>query len=571
MKKFFSLVLAVLMALSLSVTAFAADITINSNDNTPGLSVDGKTFNAYKVLDLVDAEGMIYAAAEGMEDFFAARYTLDKTNEHFNEQLTAALKAEIESTTFDGFAFAAELLAAAKAADVEPASAVGASGTATIEDLDVGYYVIEDAGKTGDADTAISALMLQKTDDSPAITIKGSMPTITKDIQTSDVAPEDAGAVDNKKPYNNGSIGELVPYILSSKVPTNMDGYDEYKYIIEDEMSKGLDFNANSVIVKLDGKTLTKDTDYTLTVKNNIDSEDSEYDGGTYFSIEILNFIQYKDNAGDVIEVTYNATINEDAVIGEVLGNPNRVRLEYSNNPNYPDDQPTPPEGTPVGPTGITPWDDTRTYVTEVKIIKTDANGNWLAGAEFELTGTRVVNVVVETLVFEEDEDGAYWLLNDGTYTTTDPATEGVDNSSYADVTKRYSKVLKTELIEKAQDVEYKGTTNEDGVLIFSGLGSGDYTLTETKAPEGYNMLKKPIELTINWSAPTGTSKDCDWSYTWTNADGEGNEVTIVNNIGVVLPETGGMGTHLFYIVGGLLVVAAAALLITKKRMNREQ
>ena len=566
MKKFFSILLAALLTLSLCATAFAADITINSNTSDPGLSVNGKTFNAYKVLDLVNAEDGIYAAAAGLEDFFAARYSLDKTNKYFNEQLTAALKAEIEATEFDGFAFAAELLAAAKAAGIEAKTAVGANDSATITGLDVGYYVVEDAGAAGDENSAISALMLQKTDDSPAITVKGSMPSITKDILTSDEAPENDQDEDGKVKTNNASVGELVPYVLTSKVPSRMDAYDSYTYIIHDQMSKGLTFQ-NDVVVKLDGAALTLGTDYT--VNTAAITEDGEYKGGTAITIEILNFIQYKDKAGADIEVYYSAEINEDAVIGEELGNPNRVRLEYSNNPNF-EDEPGEPGDEPVGPTGITPWDEVRTYVTEVKIIKTDANGNRLNGAEFTLTGERVKKVLVETLEFTEDANGTFWKLTDGSYTTQDPATEGMDQSKYASTTIKYKQELIIDVQEHTESVTITGVTNDAGELIFSGLASGDYILTETEAPEGYNLLKQPIELTITWTEPTGTSKDCIWAYSWTNADGQGNEVTVVNNMGVVLPETGGMGTTLFYLAGGALVVAAAVLLITKKRMNRE-
>ena len=568
MKKFFSILLAALLTLSLCATAFAAEITINSNTADPGLSVDGKTFNAYKVLDLVDADGGIYAAAGGLEDFFADRYELDKTDKYFNEQLTAALKAEIEATDFDGFAFAAELLAAAKAVGIKAVSAVGANDSATITDLAVGYYVVEDAGAAGDENTAISALMLQKTDDSPAITVKGSMPTITKDILDSDVAPEDDGAEDHKKPYNNGSIGEKVPYVLTSKVPSRMDAYDAYTYVIHDEMSKGLTFQ-NDVVITIDGVELDESA-YTVTTAA-ID-EDGEYEGGTAITIEILNFIQYKDNAGDEIAVYYSAEINEDAVIGEELGNPNRVRLEYSNNPNYTEEpgEPGQPGDEPIGPTGITPWDEVRTYVTEVKIIKTDANGNRLIGAQFTLVGERVEKVLVETLKYTEDANGTFWKLTDGSYTTQDPAAEGMDQSKYASTTVKYKQELIVEVQEKTASVTITGVTNDAGELIFSGLGSGSYTLTEIKAPEGYNLLKQPIELTISWTEPTAPAKDCIWAYKWTNADGQGNVVTVVNNVGVVLPETGGMGTTVFYLAGGLLVVAAAVLLITKKRMNRE-
>ena len=567
MKKFFSILLAALLTLSLCATAFAADITINSNTSDPGLSVNGKTFNAYKVLDLVDADDSIYAPVEGLEAFFADRYSLDAADKYFNEQLTVALKAEVESTEFDGFDFAAELLAAAKAAGITPSSATASGNSATISGLEVGYYVIEDAGKDGDDNTAISALMLQKADDTLPITIKGSTPSISKDILTSDEAPENDDDTDGKVKFDNGSIGEVVPYILSSNVPTNMDGYKSYSYIIHDEMSKGLTFQ-NDVVVTIDGQELTLNEDYTVSTA--VITADGEYKGGTAITIELLNFLQYKDNAGDAIEVYYSAIINENAIIGEELGNPNRVCLEYSNNPNFPENPPSPPEGDPVGPTGITPWDETRTYVTEVKIIKTDANGNRLIGAEFTLTGERVEKVLVETLKFTEDENGQYWLLTDGSYTTDDPAAEGMDQSKYASTTIKYKKELIIEVQDVVSDVTISGVTNDAGELIFSGLGSGEYTLTEIKAPDGYNMLKQPIQLTISWQEPAANSTDCTWAYAWQNADGLGSVVTIVNNMGVVLPETGGMGTTLFYLAGGLLVVAAAVLLITKKRMSRE-
>ena len=102
----------------------------------------------------------------------------------------------------------------------------------------------------------------------------------------------------------------------------------------------------------------------------------------------------------------------------------------------------------------------------------------------------------------------------------------------------------------------YKAITDENGKASFEGLKEGRYTLVEIEAPEGYNLLENGEEFDLN--APE------EGNDTLTMVYGS----TISNNKGTLLPSTGGIGTTIFYVVGGVLVVVAGILLITKKRMS---
>lgn len=560
MKKLSALLLALIMVLSLTAGATAAEttgtITINNAQN---VTVEGKTFNAYKILDLKlvgegTDMGYIYTVPTGLESFYATEFNLDAAAGDFDYEVTQKIAAMTDNSDAL-FAFASKALNAAKTANVTLSTVTGTTGatSVTFTDLPLGYYVVEDAGEA----TPISALILDSTNPNVTVTIKADKPGMEKKIDgDTDTDDSTSGKVD----YNNAAIGDKVPYVLTSAVP-DMTGYTKYFYVVTDTMSKGLTFN-NDVVIKVGDKTLVKDTEYTVTVTNNDD-------GTTTVKIVFINFIQYKEQKGAAIDIRYSATVDTDAEIG-VVGNPNKVQLEYSNNPNIT------PEGenepTEKDPTGKTPEDETRTYVTEIIINKVDNQGNKLTGAEFTLSGTKLNKVIITKEVFTENENGTYWKLTDGTFTTEDPAAEGMDQTKYESTTVKYIKETKSETVTTSETVKATATVGSDGLLTFTGLSAGEYTITEIKAPNGYNLLTAPITVVIGWTAPTeGT--DCVWTYTWTDNNNVGNstnenQINIVNNAGVELPETGGMGTTLFYIVGGILVLAAVVLLVTKKRMS---
>jgi len=515
----------------------------------------------------------------------------------------------------------------------ENAKATASGEVATIDVSnkgDAGYYLVTGEGnpkkEDGTVDTSktvTAAVALTTTDPKAEIIAKLDGITTQKEIdEGTTTGAIDAGDVKE----DNHAVGDKVPYIVKSKVP-NMTGYEKYYFIFNDTMSKGLTFNNDMVIKFVDSegtvkKTLSNGTDYSLTTTGG---------NGQDTAIEVVfkNFIQYKgtlvtdDNYETLgvsralvgtylgtyedcdIIITYSANVNQYAVIGD-LGNPNTAKITYSNKPDQKDDgQPgNPDKPSNVNVTGVTPDSVTKTYVTGLKVLKyTGEDKNPLADAKFELTGTNLNSLVETTTTYyrpiKEDETGTYYLLKDGTYTNVAPIT--VDDQSTADIDER---TIDSYVVTWAgdtpapgyvqdtmksfsktgtkPDVKFTVTTDEEGLLTFTGLAAGDYVLEETEAPAGYNKLDK--KLYINVSAGTTEEGNLD-THTWTityklGEDGEVQTLTaaatdanlfkleIENKTGTELPSTGGIGTTIFYVVGAILVIGAGVILITKRRMD---
>ena len=204
---------------------------------------------------------------------------------------------------------------------------------------------------------------------------------------------------------------------------------------------------------------------------------------------------------GTTILVTYNATLNKDAVI-DGDGNTNKVTLSYGNHQN-------------TVPSEVT----TKSY--QFDLVKVDGTTNKLLdGAEFELADGET------KLSFVKDANGNYRVAAAG----EDGATTTI--------------------------------TVKNGKVNIYGLAGKTYTLTETKAPDGYNKLV--TSETVNLADGSKTHATIVGSV---YKDGG---VVVENHAGTVLPSTGGMGTTLFYVIGGGLMVAAVVLLVTKKRMEHK-
>lgn len=304
-------------------------------------------------------------------------------------------------------------------------------------------------------------------------------------------------------------IGDEIPFKLEGTVPADYDAeYTSYYFAFHDEEEAGLTFNPKSVKVYVDDTEITTGFELKTTPTDDC-------------SFEVV-FNNLKDikavHAGSTIRVEYTSTLNENAVIGG-NGNLNRAKLQYSNNPRN------------VESKGETVWDNVVVFTYQVVVNKyanSVAENNKLKGAEFTLTKK----------------------LKDGT--TKDIA------------------------VAKSQD----------GVrFTFKGLDDGEYTLTETVTPEGYNTIE-PITFNvsanheINWDG-TGnrsalleslTGNKGTGEITFTSDKGTGALTRdIINKSGTVLPSTGGMGTTVFYVVGGGLMAVAVVLLVTKKRMENKR
>lgn len=535
MRKLASILLALVMALGMTSTVFAADTT--------------HTYEIYQIFTGDYSDGVLSNVKWGQNG-------TGTKGDAVSESILKELEAVTNSTSDT-----AKLAVINKYVNLK--SEAFRSGNATMyEGLTNGYYLVKDKDSTQSVENGYYTLyVVQVVNGTLEFTPKGDVPEVEKKIVEGN----------DKVDVNEASIGEEVNYEITGTLPTNFDDYNTYYYVFTDTLSKGLTYNGDVTVI-VDGVDVTNyfyrnATDY------------SETDGTTITvgiqDIKALSLLEGVNvtNISKIV-ITYSATLNENAVIaGE--GNPNDVKLDYSNDPNNsgegttttPPENPGKPE--PTHPTGNTPKDEVVTYTTELTILKNDEDGNVLTGAEFTLTGDGVKVVLVTTEKFTEDASGEYWKLADGTYTTTAPtiADDETDNSAeYESTTTKYKK--ETQIVAKGAGKEVTnvvGTVGDNGLVTFTGLGAGTYIITETKTPAGYNTIA-PVTFTLTFNAETKT-------FVSDNQDvvvGGDNKLdtTIVNKKGATLPSTGGMGTTLFYVIGAILVIGAGILLITKRRMS---
>jgi fimbrial isopeptide formation D2 family protein/LPXTG-motif cell wall-anchored protein len=442
-------------------------------------------------------------------------------------------------------------------------TALTAGTAATVSD---GWYLIKDESTLDEVNgpKVRSANLLQIVGDT-SITAKHSLPSIDKVI----VEGED------ELDANTGAVGDVVEYKIKSAVP-DVRGYDKYFFFIDDRLSKGLTFEStdkDAFKVQINGANAPADT-YTVTWD----------DDAKTFRLVFKNCVtNFAGKAGQSIVVTYQATINDDVDVSKI-GNTNESMLTYSNDPKLTSDgngTEHPDEPDDDDPVGETPWDKVVTYSTQLELTKVDVSGDILKGAEFTLKakdGSDMLSLVA-AVTFTEAADGEYYLLKDGTYTKTVPVTgEGGNADKYQDTETKYKRSTTFTRVKNESGVDaIKGMVQDDGTITFKGLKPGDYTLSETKTPKGYNTVSD-INFTISAEA---SLTSCTWSLEGitnpavknisvtqgTNETDSKIAFSIENLKGSILPTTGGIGTKLFYLFGGMLAVGSGVVLVTKKRM----
>lgn len=530
---FLTCVLAFTMAFAMGLTASAADYTITINK--PAGDID-RTYEAYQIFQ-GNLDGNTLSDIEWGTGIDGAAFLTELQKNTTYASCTDAKAVAEKLATFTNDSD--EAVAFAKLAGKFLTTATASSSTGQIT-VPAGYYLLKDV--TTVTDDALSLNILKVVKD-VEVNPKADHPTVDKKIGT-DISTGVAA--------NEATIGDKVPFVIASKVP-QMQGYTKYFFVLNDSMTAGLTYNKD-VAIKIGTTTLAADA-YDVTYD----------DAANTMKIVIKNFIQYKSEAGKDIVVTYSATLNEQADLTQA-GNKNTVKLTYSNNPNVDYNGDNEPDTT--DPVGVTPEHVTVTYSTKLQLTKVDgADHNVkLEGVEFQITGTSIKTAVSKGEYFKQDAAGTYYQLKDGTFTETDPTAE--TESKYVSTSVKYAKVTDTTEQTNMQKVTANGTTDANGVITFEGLGAGTYYITELKTKSGYNLLTAPITVTIT-AAPSETG--CGWTVS-SNATFEENMVklTVENNKGSVLPITGGIGTTIFYVIGGLLVCGAAVMAITKKKLSVE-
>lgn len=515
MKKILSLVMGLVMALAMSVTAFAAGENYSITIENP---VPGHIYEAYQIFagDLTEKDN------KKILSNITWGSGVDTTNLPDDLKDAAAVAEQLTKGQMTAADFAKQIAPCLKADGFKTSSAV--SGGYTISGLEAGYYLVKDRDNPLDNPDDFYTAYIMEVVGNVTAKPKGDKPSLEKQIKNNDT--DDWGVV------GDNQIGDTVEFRTISTVP-NTEGYTKYDYIISDTMSRGLTSNVKSrddVNITVSGKVLPQDY-YTVTAN------------GNRFEVQIDILKAIADHymaAGDQIITSYSGVLNENAKVYDEGKQDNTAHLEYSNNPNDAEDK------------GRTPDSKVYDWTFKMDVHKVDKDNKPLEGAKFVLSKNGSLNVADMNC----DENGVPTV-------TTDLIGLVIDaDGNYVVATADANKAD----IVYAIDAGYATIKGLDDVM--------DYYLYETKAPEGYNLLSKPVQFKINAEYKTGGS-ELEEGYPTVTVD-NGNPSTdlstnVVNQSGAELPSTGGIGTTIFYVVGGLLVVGAGIVLVTKKRMGKAE
>lgn len=556
-RRFAAIAAAAMMTAALAVPmmgmhAVAAEhsITIRTTDDA------NHSYEAYQIFKGDYANGVLSNIewGNGVNDakLLPALKADDVLGGYFENCETAADVADVLGSAKTGDAGAEVVVFADdEAATKKFAAIVGeclSNTTSGMNALSDGYYLVKDSTKPTMAEDGTNSgaytRYLLKVTDSATITIdaKHSAPTVVKKVQENSDVDDYKGNGEKEDNWNDiadYNIGDAVPFRLYGTMPDTIDDYSGYYYEFTDTL--GTEFNApavSAVTVKIDGKEIAQGGNLRVTV-------------GTDNKISIA-FEDIKQAAtvtkNSIVTVSYEAVLNNTADLG-LDGQVNGVKLSYSNNPNlyY---KPNTNDETPDKPgdddKGETVEDGVIVFTYGIDINKVDEDGE-----------TKLPDAVFAV----KTSDGKYINVNDDTGAVT---------------------VVDTE------DAATKWTSVADENIVIKGLDAGKYFITEITAPSGYNKMANDIEVEVipdyaadrqSWlyAADKSTAGDALNALQITNADensvtvesGKGT-FTIVNKKGSSLPATGGIGTALFYAVGGVLVVGAGVTLITKKRVGKD-
>lgn len=517
-----------MMVCAMSLTAYADpvnDLSVVIENQSSAVSIKGAKCLAYKLLDIDESEKVredklkeIKYNCSLNKAFSGFTYKQTDGTEVSKESLVSLLTsemsaAEIESLTNQLVIYIGETPVQAVNSGNTPTVTLGNDGVerATIGNLSSGCYLIRMISGS-DADVNLCAPMLVSVvTGQPAEPLNPKFPTpsISKELVESSDQPS-AGDTEG-----SAYVGESISFRINTFVPTMSPDADGYEFRIIDTYTPGLEPDLDKLVVKIGDTTIdpVESIDmFTPETMSYVVAKGEPEEGESQFTVTFnpkAFHENYSEKAGTPITISYTAKVTEDILNQEQQESTNKVKLEFGN-------------GQEVEGNGVT----VSSY--NLDVYKTtpekyyDDNNVWstrdaeLAGAQFKLYK-------------EEGEKKLYYCLGDNSVVSW---TEDAGEATVRE-------------------------TGEGGKLNpkFTGLAKGVYMIEEVKAPAGYNRLSSAIKVEIPMA----------------DVEGPTFEVKVENNKGIQLPGTGGVGTIIFYCVGGALVIGALVVLIARRRMSSNQ
>lgn len=510
-KKLAAAMLTAIMMMTMTVTAYAAGnctltVNVKTGEGVPTQTLKDQTINLYKLFDVT-------TSTSGETTNYA--YTVN-TAAGYKDALASVLGGTITSTSKDEeFANAVLGLGEDNGTEVQnfankftthalknSLGATATSGKITEENktsynftgLDAGYYLVY---VTGGKEIQSSLVTVDK--DTNTVNLKTEAPSITKTADNDTV-----------------SIGQVVKYTVTGSIP-DTTGYNQYQYIIHDELSNGLDFvnDENGTALGEDATTVNVDvalkdgTDAsTAPTTANLDTVNKKK-----MSLDLSAWVRANQtNKGKEFTVTYYAKVNANAVVTTK----NNATLEYGNKP---------------GETTTTTPSEAKTPTYPLDILKKKSGSEEkLAGAKFSLYTSAEDAKNGNNAIKVSGNNGNY-VVNPASTTTEFESVKNIENAGYN--------------------------------IRVNGLAEGPYYLVETKAPDGFNKLTAPVVIKITKSTDTDVN---NWTI---SKDGTGESdkiIDIENSTGSILPSTGGTGVIVFAGVAILLVFGVVVSFIRDKR-----
>ncbi len=528
LRKFTSLVLALAMMIG-----FVAPMALYADDKLE-LSLKGTEGHTYQVYQIFT--GDVTVDANGDEILSNIEWGSGLKSEYIKDKDAK----EVAKTIKD--------IPALKVIRKEWGKNLSATFVATLDGsngfsakVDPGYYLIKDVNvPETDTHTGYIVQVTASTNVEPKTT-KPEFEKKIMDVNDSTDAPlgnaitdQDDGRWKDSADYD---IGDMVPFMLSSTVDKYIADYSVYNLNFKDTMSKGLKADKDSVLVKIDDKTLAKNQ-YEITWTGDAQN-------GTSFVLKLRDLKSLGATGSSSVFVFYQAEMVDGIVIGKTKENLNVAYTEFSNNQNWEADTDN-GEDNDDSPMGKTPEDKVRVFTYKLLVNKIAT----------KVTGQK--DVALEGAVF------------------------------------KLEKLVNGNWVEKTLTV----SANAEGkmsVYSIEGIDDGYYKLTEMEPPKGYNKLKDPIYFEVAASHQLDSvDPELEQLYSYKmEMDDQGNLVNtkmpndpdtnvsvgtvdtgagsiirdIENNKGTVLPETGGMGTTILYVLGAILAIGAGVVLVTKKIM----